>query len=204
VQVQQWQHLGDLRGLAAPGRQDRRGEPTPFAGGIVDALVVDPRRPDWNRTRRHEHLPRDRVAVADHQPVTTLVQLADVRRDVGGGLGLQRGGQHPPGALADDLVDQRPAVDRLCWRILDVGDYREHGRTLPTRVSARAPLDSWTWTRREGTPPTLIHRFRALLIARTSQTERPFGSPRHLRLDLDGNRQAARPAATHNTSATAR
>jgi hypothetical protein len=32
VQVEQGQHLGDLRGLARPWRQDRRGEPHPLAG----------------------------------------------------------------------------------------------------------------------------------------------------------------------------
>src|SRR5262249_27025550 len=44
-------------------------------------------------------------------------------------------------------------VNRTCWRILSAGDYREHWRTFPTRVGARALLDSWIWTRREGTPP---------------------------------------------------
>ncbi len=44
VQVQQWQHLGHLRGgLACPRRQDRRGKPLPLTGNGVDALVVDPR-----------------------------------------------------------------------------------------------------------------------------------------------------------------
>ena len=43
MQVQQRQHLGHLRGLAGPRRQDRRGEPVPFPARLVDALVVDPR-----------------------------------------------------------------------------------------------------------------------------------------------------------------
>ncbi len=43
MQVQQRQHLGDLRGLPRPRRQDRRGEPLPLPGVRVGALVVDPR-----------------------------------------------------------------------------------------------------------------------------------------------------------------
>ena len=49
MQVQQRQHLGDLRGLACPGRQDRRGEPAALACVRVGAAVVDPRRSDRSR-----------------------------------------------------------------------------------------------------------------------------------------------------------
>ena len=42
-EVEERQHLADLRGLAAPRRQDRRGEPLALAGCLVDALVVDAR-----------------------------------------------------------------------------------------------------------------------------------------------------------------
>ena len=42
MQVQQRQHLGDLRGLRRPRWQDRRGEPSLVAGVRVGALVVDP------------------------------------------------------------------------------------------------------------------------------------------------------------------
>ncbi len=34
MQIQQRQHLGDLRGLPHPGRQDRRREPHPFTCGL--------------------------------------------------------------------------------------------------------------------------------------------------------------------------
>ena len=51
MQVQQRQDLGDLRGLAAPGRHDRRGEPLPLAGVRVGALVVDPRDGHLDRAR---------------------------------------------------------------------------------------------------------------------------------------------------------
>ena len=50
VQVQQRQHLGHLRRLARPRRQDRRREPLPLTGVRVDPLVVDPRRGHRHRT----------------------------------------------------------------------------------------------------------------------------------------------------------
>lgn len=52
VQVEQGQHLADLRGLAAPRRQDRGGEPLVLAGGLVDALVVHPQRLHLDRSGR--------------------------------------------------------------------------------------------------------------------------------------------------------
>ena len=137
MQVQQRQYLGDLRGLAAPGRQDHRSEPASFTGDLVDALVVDPRRVDLDRAGGREHLTRHGVAVAHHQTVAVLVELVGVRVDVGGDLGLQRCGEHPPRALTHEVIDQRHARRRGCWRHLGVGNYREHGRTLPTRVDAR-------------------------------------------------------------------
>ena len=109
VQVQQRQHLGHLRRLARPRRQDRRGEPLPLTGIGVDALVVDPRRPHRHRPRRGQHLALVVVAVADHQPTPVLVDLTDMGVDVGGDLGLQRRREHLPGTVADDLVEQRPA-----------------------------------------------------------------------------------------------
>jgi len=47
------------------------------------------------------------VAVAHDQAVAVLVTLVGERGDVGVHLGLEGLGQHPPRALADDLVDQR-------------------------------------------------------------------------------------------------
>jgi len=47
------------------------------------------------------------VAVAHHQPPATLVPLAGVGGQVVVDLGLQRGGQHLPGALAGQLVQIR-------------------------------------------------------------------------------------------------
>ena len=47
------------------------------------------------------------IAIADHQPAAAFVPLGGVRRDVSVHLGLQRLGEHPRGAFADDLIDQR-------------------------------------------------------------------------------------------------
>ena len=97
--------LGDLRGLAAPRRQDRRGESPALPCGLVDAFVVDPRRFHLDRAGRGEHLTRLVVPVAHHQPTALLVHFIGVGGDVRGDLGLQRGGQHPPCALPHDVID---------------------------------------------------------------------------------------------------
>jgi hypothetical protein len=109
VQVQQRQHLIHLRRLARPRRQDRRGEPSPLTGIGVDTAVIDPRRRHRHRPRRSQHLPHPVVTVADHQPVTVLVDLVGERVDVGGHLGLQRGREHLAGTVTNDLIQQRAA-----------------------------------------------------------------------------------------------
>jgi hypothetical protein len=48
--------------------------------------------------------PRDPAGAA------VLIAFGGVRRDIGVHFGLQRLGQHPPGALPHDLIDQRRAV----------------------------------------------------------------------------------------------
>jgi len=45
------------------------------------------------------------VAVADHQAAAVFAALGRKRRDIRIYLGLQRLGQHPPGARTDDLID---------------------------------------------------------------------------------------------------
>jgi hypothetical protein len=47
------------------------------------------------------------IAVAHDQAAAVLIPLGGMRRDVGVHLRLQRLGQHPPGALPHDLIDQR-------------------------------------------------------------------------------------------------
>jgi len=106
VQVKQWQHLADLRGLAGPGRQDRRGEPLALPGRLVDALVIDPRRLDLDRPGHCGDPSRLVVAVAHDQTPPGLVPLIRQLGYVGVDFGLQRSGRHPPCTLADDLVNQ--------------------------------------------------------------------------------------------------
>jgi hypothetical protein len=73
-------------------------------------------------------------AVAHHQPSAAVVALVEVAGDVGVDLDPQRFGQHPAGALADQLVDQGRATVRA--GIIGVGgsrNYGEHGSYLPDR-----------------------------------------------------------------------
>ena len=104
MQVQQREHLGDLRALAAPRRQDHRPEPDPRTARRVDPAVVHPRR----RHRHRASTSRDRalagVAVPPDQAMAALIYLACVRGDVGRNLFLERDGKHPPGTLTDQLV----------------------------------------------------------------------------------------------------
>ncbi len=142
VQIQQRQHLGDLRRFARPRRQDRRGEPLPLTGFRIDPLVVHPRRGHRHRTGPGHHLPLLVVAVADHQPVTVLVADVGERVDVGGDLRLQRRRQHLAGTVPDDLIQQRTTDRPATFRILRC-NYREHGRTFPTGVGAPALLEGY-------------------------------------------------------------
>lgn len=127
VQVEQRKNLADLRALAAPGRQDRGGEPLALARGLVDALVVHPRRLHLDRAGRGGDLSGLVIAVSDHQAAPLIValisQLGYVRVD----FGLQCGGQHPSRTLQDDLVDQGGAVGGGAV----VVHYSEHGRAFP-------------------------------------------------------------------------
>jgi hypothetical protein len=137
VQVQQRQHLGDLRGASAPRRQDRRGEPPALAGLRVDAAVVHARRDDPDRPCRGQHLAGLMAAVAHHQPPARLVALIGELGDVVLDLGLQRCGQHPPRTITDDLVDHRgaarPRVARLIAVLFGARNYGEHRSYLPDR-----------------------------------------------------------------------
>jgi hypothetical protein len=110
-----------------------------------------------------------------------LIELAGVRVDVRGDLGLQRRSEHPPRPVPHDLIDQRPADRgglarplrhgsrrriRGRWRRLALGDYGEHGRTFPTRVGARACLIPSLGLLGKVRLPKPIHRFQALLQVR--------------------------------------
>jgi hypothetical protein len=80
------------------------------------------------------------AAVAHHQPAAVLVTLADVAGDVVVDLGLQRLGQHPPGTLTNQLVDQRGAA--VSAGVISLGssrNYGEHG-SYPSDRRWRAGL----------------------------------------------------------------
>jgi hypothetical protein len=56
---------------------NRRGEPHPFAGSRIDALVVDPRRPHLDRACAGQHLPVLVVTIADHQTAAIFAALGE-------------------------------------------------------------------------------------------------------------------------------
>ena len=134
VQVQQRQHLGHLGGPAGPGRQDRRREPLTLACLGIDALVVDPWRLHRHRTGGGHHVAFGVVAVAYDEAVAVVVDFTGVPGDVIGDLGLQGCGEHLPGTVANDLIEQRPACTGGVAGLVRVSAfvyYREHGRAFP-------------------------------------------------------------------------
>ena len=170
VQVQQRQHLADLRGLARPRRQDRRAEPHPLARGRVGALVVHPRRGHLHRPGTGQHRPRLGSAVTHHHPPSILIAQPGELADIRGDLGLQRRGQHLPGAVPHDLVDQRRRLPGR-QRASHVRHYCEHGCTFPARRSSAGhclrPLTTRSpgrYTLLRSHPSRQIHRFQALLL----------------------------------------
>ena len=76
----------------------------PLTGIRVDTLVVDARRPNHHRTRGGQHLTFAVIPVAHNQPIPVLVDLIGEPLDVGGDLRLQRGREHLPGSVANNLV----------------------------------------------------------------------------------------------------
>jgi hypothetical protein len=115
-----------------PARSPR--EPLPLTRFRVDTLVVDARRPNRHRTRGGQHLAFAVIPVAHHQPIPVLVDQIGEPLDVGGDLRLQRGREHLPGSIANNLIQQRTTRIALIGRIRVV-NYREHGRTFPTSAS---------------------------------------------------------------------
>ncbi|GAA0277150.1 hypothetical protein GCM10009527_086910 [Actinomadura nitritigenes] len=132
MQVEQRQDLEDLRRLAAPRRQDLRGEPFALAAGVVDAPVVHPGRRDLDRPGRGDHRAGPVVPVADHQTATSGIGLGGQLSYVLVDFRLQRGGQHPPRPLSHDLVDQGAGLGGTFG-----GDYAQHRRALPTRAATQ-------------------------------------------------------------------
>jgi hypothetical protein len=110
MQVQQREHLGHLRALPAPRRQDHRPEPGPLASGRIDPLVVDPRRGHLDRPGRGGHRPRPGMPVTHHQPAPVTITLIGEPGQIRLHLGLQHGGQHPPRPFPHDLIQARRKV----------------------------------------------------------------------------------------------
>jgi hypothetical protein len=99
---------------------------------------------------------RIRGAVAHHQAAAVLVTNPAELVDVGGDLGLQRRGQHLPGALPHDLINQRRRLHISRQRASHVRHYCEHGCTFPARRSSAGHcLRPLRLGHREGTP--LLH-----------------------------------------------
>lgn len=153
AQVQQRQHLADLRGLTCPRRQDRRAEPHPLARVRVGALVVHPRRGHLHRASTGQYRPRPGRTVAHHHPPAVLIAQPGELADIGGDLGLQRRGQHLPGTVPYDLVDQQRRLPLSRQRASLVRHYCEHGCTFPARRSSAGHcLRPLRLGYREGTP----------------------------------------------------
>jgi hypothetical protein len=75
-------HLPDLRRAARVRRQDPRAELLPLPGLLVEALVVHAWRADRDRARPDRDLAFPRAAVTDNEPVSALVQLLAEPLDV--------------------------------------------------------------------------------------------------------------------------
>ena len=108
--------FGDLRAHGGMIElRNRRRSP----GRLVDPAVVHPRRHHLDRPGAGHDLAGLGVPVADHQPLAVLVELVDQARHVGVDLGLQRRGQHPPGALTDQFIQTRTQLRaRSCRQLL--------------------------------------------------------------------------------------
>jgi hypothetical protein len=157
---------GDLRGLAAPGGQDRRGEPGLLNGVGVDTPVIGPRCPRLDRAGRGEDLAGLVRAVAHHQPASVGVALAGEPGDVVVDLRRQGLGEHPAGTLADELVDQRRTIRSAgIIRVASSRNYGEHGPYLPDSVAAPVLLESLKITGRVR-PDVVIHRFQHCSVSR--------------------------------------
>jgi hypothetical protein len=103
--------------------------------------------------------------VPHRQAAAALVALARELDDVGVDLGLQCLGQHPPGTVANDLVDHRARRHRATYGAITasgVRDSGEHGRTFPTDVGASAIRETQTITGKVH-PSRQIRRSQALL-----------------------------------------
>ena len=130
----------------APAGQDHAVELRPLAGRRVDPPVVHPRADHLDLADPGGQRAGRGVAVADHQPVAVLVDQLGVRGDVGLDLGLQRRRQHPPGALAEQLVQVGGQLGPCLRR------QRLHSASRRSFLAGVGPPASSLQVRVEGTP----------------------------------------------------
>ncbi|BBX35944.1 hypothetical protein MMAGJ_52260 [Mycolicibacterium mageritense] len=90
----------------------------------VDTLVVDPGA-HRDRTGGGHHLTFVVIPVAHHQPVPILIDLIDELVDIGGDLSAQCRGEHLPGPVTHDLIEDRAVLAGRVGTFVVV-DYREH------------------------------------------------------------------------------
>jgi hypothetical protein len=111
------------------------------------AAVIDPRGLKLYRPRSQGKLAPLGPAVAHHHRASVLVALAAMSLYVIVGLRPERFDQHPPCALARDLVQRQTLLTGFpCILFLDYLHYRWH--LLPTRLPPGFALLT-----RKGTPP---------------------------------------------------
>jgi hypothetical protein len=97
---------------AADHRQDRRGEGDRLGGAM--AAVAHARPAHLDRADAGLDPPLGRVAVADHPTSAMLIHEPGMGGQKRLDLGLDRVGQHPPGALAQHR-QQRVVRDGTAW-----------------------------------------------------------------------------------------
>jgi hypothetical protein len=100
LEVEPGDQLLQAPGLPQVGGQDGRGGRLPSVGG---AAVPDPGFLDLDGSEAGLEGPLGQVAIADHLLVPGLILEVGVVSDPGGGLGLDGLGEHPAGAVPEDL-----------------------------------------------------------------------------------------------------
>jgi hypothetical protein len=88
------------------------------------------------------------IAVTDHQAATPLIALVGQLGYISVDLGLERDSEHPPGALPDDLIDQRRPAAGGATGV----DYGEHGLAFPTDAATPVLLGDLSINTPEGRP----------------------------------------------------